>query len=107
MSPEWKSSVGNNTSVKWPTGVGGKGNEGVANYVGRIAGSIGYVEYAYAKQNHLAYAKLVNRDGHAVSPTAEAFKAAAAGADWSKAPGMYMILTDAPGADSWPSAGAT
>jgi phosphate transport system substrate-binding protein len=107
VSPDWKSSVGEGTSVKWPTGVGGKGNEGVANYVSRINGSIGYVEYAYAKQNKLAYAKLVNRDGHAVAPTQDAFKAAAAGADWAHAPGMYMILTDAPGAQSWPIAGAT
>jgi phosphate transport system substrate-binding protein len=107
VSPDWKSAVGEGTSVKWPTGVGGKGNEGVANYVGRIDGSIGYVEYAYAKQNKLAYAKLVNREGGVVSPTQDAFKAAAAGADWKNAPGMYMILTDAPGKDAWPIAGAT
>jgi phosphate transport system substrate-binding protein len=107
VSPEWKSQVGEGTSVKWPTGVGGKGNEGVANYVGRIDGAIGYVESAYAKQNKLAYAKMVNHDGQVVSPTADAVKAAAAGADWQNAPGMYMILTDAPGKGSWPIAGAT
>jgi len=107
VSADWKSAVGEGTSVKWPTGVGGKGNEGVANYVGRIDGAIGYVESAYAKQNKLATAKMVNRDGHVVSATPEAVMAAAAGADWSHAPGMYMILTDAPGAKSWPIAGAT
>lgn len=107
VSRDWKSSVGEGTSVKWPIGVGGKGNEGVANYVGRIDGAIGYVEYAYAKQNKLAHVKMVNRNGQAVEPTQDAFKAAAAGADWAKAPGMYMILTDAPGAASWPIAGAT
>src|SRR4249920_1589003 len=88
VSPEWKSAVGEGTSVKWPVGVGGKGNEGVANYVGRIDGAIGYVEYAYAKQNKLAAAKMVNRDGTAVLPNDDTFKAAAAGADWAKAPGM-------------------
>jgi phosphate transport system substrate-binding protein len=107
VSGEWKSSIGEGTAVKWPTGVGGKGNEGVANYVGRIDGAIGYVESAYAKQNKLAYAKMVNRDGGVVAPTQDAVKAAAAGADWNKAPGMYMILTDAPGKGSWPIAGAT
>jgi len=107
VSADWKSQVGEGTSVKWPTGVGGKGNEGVSNYVGRIDGAIGYVESAYAKQNKLAYAKMVNHDGSVVSPTPEAVKAAAAGADWQKAPGMYMILTDAPGKGSWPIAGAT
>ncbi len=107
VSADWKSAVGEGTSVKWPTGVGGKGNVGVAAYVGRIDGAIGYVESAYAKQNKLAFAKMVNRAGHAVSPTPEAVKASAASADWSKAPGMYMILTDAPGKDAWPIAGAT
>ena len=107
VSPDWKSAVGEGTSVKWPTGVGGKGNEGVANYVSRIDGAIGYVEYAYAKQNKLAHVKMVNRDGKAVEPSQDSFKAAAAGADWAKAPGMFMILTDAPGAGSWPIAGAT
>jgi phosphate transport system substrate-binding protein len=107
MSAEWQSKVGEGTSVDWPVGVGGKGNEGVASYVQRIAGSIGYVEYAYVKQNKMAYALVKNRDGHYVSPNAAAFQAAAAGADWSRAPGMYLILTDAPGARSWPIAGAT
>lgn len=107
VSPEWKSSVGEGTSVKWPAGVGGKGNEGVANYVAQIDGSIGYVEYAYAKQNKLAAAKLVNREGQAVAPVDETFKAAAAGADWAKAPGMALLLTDQPGKQSWPMTGAS
>ena len=107
VSAEWKEKVGEGTSVNWPTGVGGKGNEGVASYVQRIAGSIGYVEYAYVKQNKMAYALVQNRQGAFVSPNAEAFQAAAAGADWSKAPGMYLILTDAPGQNAWPIAGAT
>ena len=107
VSADWKSAVGEGTSVKWPVGVGGKGNEGVANYVGRIDGAIGYVESAYAKQNKLATAKMMNKNGSIVSPTSESVMAAAAGADWKNAPGMYMILTDAPGKDSWPIAGAT
>jgi len=107
MSPEWKSKVGEGTSVNWPTGVGGKGNEGVASYVQRIQGSIGYVEYAYVLQNKMAYTKVKNQEGNAMSPSAQAFQAAAAGADWNKAPGMYLILTDAPGKDAWPIAGAT
>lgn len=107
VSPEWKSSIGEGTSVKWPVGLGGKGNEGVANYVARIDGAIGYVEYAYAKQNKLSVAKLVNHDGVAVAPTEESFKAAAAGADWAKAPGMFLILTDQPGKASWPITGAS
>ncbi|MFZ1907912.1 MAG: phosphate ABC transporter substrate-binding protein PstS [Burkholderiales bacterium] len=107
VSPEWKEKVGDGTSVAWPTGVGGKGNEGVASYVQRIDGSIGYVEYAYVLQNKMAYGLVKNRDGNFVSPNAKAFMAAAAGADWSAAPGMYLILTDAPGAHAWPIAGAT
>jgi phosphate transport system substrate-binding protein len=107
VSGEWKSKVGEGTSVNWPAGVGGKGNEGVASYVLRINGSIGYVEYAYVLQNHMAYAMVQNRDGHFVAPSVKAFMAAAAGADWKAAPGMYLILTDAPGADAWPIAGAT
>ncbi len=107
VSPEWKSKVGEGTSVNWPAGVGGKGNEGVASYVQRIAGSIGYVEYAYVKQNKMAYALVRNREAQFVAPNAEAFQAAAAGADWQKAPGMYLILTDAPGKNAWPIAGAT
>ena len=107
VSDEWKTKVGEGTSVKWPTGVGGKGNEGVANYVGRIDGAIGYVEYAYAKQNKLKVAKMVNRDGKAVLPNDESFKAAAAGANWKQAPGMALLLTEQPGAGSWPMTGAT
>ncbi len=107
VSPEWQAKVGEGTSVNWPTGVGGKGNEGVASYVQRINGAIGYVEYAYVKQNRMAYALVRNRDGTFVSPSADAFQAAAAGADWSKAPGMYLILTNAPGKNAWPIAGAT
>jgi phosphate transport system substrate-binding protein len=107
VSAEWQSKVGEGTSVRWPTGVGGKGNEGVANYVGRIDGAIGYVEYAYAKQNKLKVAKMVNRDGKAVLPNDDSFKAAAAGADWKSAPGMALLLTHQPGAQSWPMTGAT
>ncbi|HXU42496.1 MAG TPA: phosphate ABC transporter substrate-binding protein PstS [Burkholderiales bacterium] len=107
VSPDWKSTVGEGTAVKWATGVGGKGNEGVANYVARIDGSIGYVEYAYAKQNKLAYAQMANKDGQFVTPDDDSFKAAAAGADWAKAPGMYLILTDQPGGRSWPITGAS
>ena len=107
VSAGWKAAVGAGTAVQWPAGVGGKGNEGVANYVARIAGSIGYVEYAYAKQNKLSYALMGNRDGKFVAPEQDAFKAAAAGADWAHAPGMYLILTDQPGAGSWPITGAS
>jgi phosphate transport system substrate-binding protein len=107
VSEEWKSKVGEGTSVAWPTGVGGKGNEGVASYVQRIDGAIGYVEYAYAKQNKVAVAKMVNRDGQVVAPGEETFKAAAASADWAKAPGMYLVLTDQAGKASWPMTGAS
>jgi phosphate transport system substrate-binding protein len=107
ISPEWKQKVGEGTSVNWPTGVGGKGNEGVASYVQRISGSLGYVEYAYALQNKMIHAQVKNRDGKFVEPNMESFRAAAAGAQWDKAPGMYMILTDQPGANSWPISGAT
>ncbi len=107
VSPEWKSAIGTGTAVKWPTGVGGKGNEGVANYVGRIDGAIGYVEYAYAKQNKLSHALMTNRDGQVVAPSDESFKAAAAGADWASVPGMGVILTDQPGKASWPITGAS
>jgi phosphate transport system substrate-binding protein len=107
VSGEWKSKVGNNKSVSWPAGVGGKGNEGVASYVSRIKGSIGYVEYAYALQNKMNYAQLQNHDGHFVAPTSKNFQAAAAGADWANADGFYMVLTDQPGANSWPITGAT
>ncbi len=107
VSSTWQSQVGNDASVSWPAGVGGKGNEGVASYASRINGAIGYVEYAYALQNHLAYVLLKNRDGHYVSPSSESFQAAAAGADWAHAPGFYLLLTNQPGAESWPIAGAT
>jgi phosphate transport system substrate-binding protein len=107
VSPDWKTGVGEGTAVKWATGVGGKGNEGVANYVSRIDGAIGYVEYAYAKQNKLPHAVMANREGQFVAPDDDAFKAAAAGADWAKAPGMYLILTDQAGKGSWPITGAS
>jgi len=107
VSPEWKEKVGEGTSVAWPTGVGGKGNEGVASYVQRLNGSIGYVEYAYALQNKMAYTLVQNRDSYFVVPNIESFKAAAAGAQWDKAPGMYLILTDQLGKDAWPISGAT
>ncbi|GHD78321.1 phosphate ABC transporter substrate-binding protein PstS [Vogesella fluminis] len=107
VSPEWKSAIGESTAVNWKTGVGGKGNEGVANYVTRIKGSIGYVEYAYAKQNKIAHAQVQNAAGTFVNPDDLTFKAAAANADWTKAPGFYLILTNQPGKDSWPISGAT
>jgi phosphate transport system substrate-binding protein len=107
VSPEWAKKVGNNTSVNWPTGQGGKGNEGVANFVNRIKGSIGYVEYAYAKQNKMAYGLMQNASGKFVTPDDSSFKAAAANADWKKAPGYYLLLTNQPGANSWPISGAT
>ncbi len=107
VSKTWASKVGNDKSVAWPAGVGGKGNEGVASYVNRIKGSIGYVEYAYALQNKMSYARLENQAGHFVSPTSKTFQAAAANADWNHAPGFYMVLTDQPGKDSWPITGAT
>jgi len=107
VSPDWKSKVGANTAVEWPTGLGAKGNEGVANNVGQTKGSIGYVEYAYAKQNKLSHTKMVNKDGKPVEPTAAAFMAAAAAADWQGTPGFAVVLTDEPGAGSWPIAGAT
>lgn len=109
VSPEWKEKVGNAASVSWPapTGAGGKGNEGVASFVQRLKGSIGYVEYAYAKQNKLTFTLLQNREGQFVSPDEKSFQAAAAGADWKNAPGFYEILTDEPGKASWPITGAT
>ena len=106
-SADWKSKVGNNTSVEWPVGIGAKGNEGVANNVTQAQGSIGYVETAYAKQNNLTTMKMVNKDGKPVAPTPEAIQAAAANADWVGTPGFYVLLTDQPGAASWPIAGAT
>jgi phosphate transport system substrate-binding protein len=107
VSPNWKSKVGSNTSVEWPAGIGAKGNEGVANNVAQTKGAIGYVETAYAKQNNLTTTKMINKDGKVVAATSEAIMSAAAGADWAKAPGFYMILTDSAGAASWPIAGAT
>jgi phosphate transport system substrate-binding protein len=105
VNAEWKSKVGEGTAVNWPTGAGGKGNEGVSAFVQRLPNSIGYVEYAYAKQNKMSYVLMQNREGAFVSPDDEAFKAAAAGADWSKS--FYQILTDQPGKNAWPITGAT
>jgi phosphate transport system substrate-binding protein len=107
VSADWKSKVGANTSVEWPVGIGAKGNEGVANNVANTKGSIGYVEYAYAKQNKMTTVNMINKDGKSVAPSAKAFQAAAASADWEKAEGFYVILTDEPGSESWPIAGAT
>src|SRR4029077_21005326 len=107
VSPDWKSKVGVNTAVQWPAGIGAKGNEGVAQNVGNTKGSIGYVEYAYAKQNKLTYTKMVNKAGKTVSPTAEAFQAAAANADWKSQPGYGVILANQPGDSSWPMTAAT
>ena len=107
VSDEWKSKVGSSTAVAWPEGVGGKGNEGVAAYVQRIKGSIGYVEYAYAKRNKMAYASVQNKDGQFVAPDDATFQAAAAYADWKSAPGFYQILTNQPGKTSWPITGAS
>jgi phosphate transport system substrate-binding protein len=107
MNPDWKSKVGFNTSVEWPVGIGAKGNEGVANNVAQTKGSVGYVEYAYAKQNKLTYAKMVNKDGKTVAPTLASFQAGAANADWSSVPGYGVILGNQPGAESWPITAAT
>lgn len=107
VSPEWKDKVGANTSVAWPTGVGGKGNEGVASYVQRIPGSIGYVEYAYILESHLFDARMVNRDGKIVSPSLKGFQDAAAHVDFTKAQDFYVILTDHTGPDTWPISGCT
>jgi len=105
VSAEWKSKVGEGTAVNWPTGAGGKGNEGVAAFVGRLPNSVGYLEYAYVKQNKLTYTLLKNKDGTFAGPDADNFKAAAAGADWSKT--FYQLLTDQPGKNTWPISGAT
>ncbi len=107
VSPDWKSNVGVNTSVEWPVGIGAKGNEGVANNVQNTKNSIGYVEYAYAVQNKMTYTGMVNKDGKAVQPTAEAFSAAAANADWKGTPGYAVILANQPGAETWPMTAAT
>lgn len=105
VNPEWKTKVGEGTAVNWPAGAGGKGNEGVAAFVGRLPNSIGYVEYSYVKQNKMNYALMQNSGGNYVHPDEAAFKAAAAGADWNKS--FYQILTNQPGKDAWPISGAT
>ena len=107
VSPAWKTQIGADTAVAWSTGVGGKGNEGVAAYVQRIQGSIGYVEYAYAQQNQLNYVQLINQSGHAVAPSLNTFASAAAYAHWSTQNNFAEILTNEPGTDSWPIVGAT
>ncbi len=107
VSGQWKNAVGSGTAVRWPAGVGGKGNEGVSAYVQRIKGAIGYVEYAYARKNRIAHAALKNRDGAFVQPDQNSFRAAAANADWADTPGFRVLLTDQPGRQSWPIAGAS
>lgn len=107
VSSDWKAKVGVGTAVQWRSGIGAKGNEGVATMVRQTKGAIGYVEYAYAKQNKLSFARLVNRDGKPVSPDSASFQAAAAHADWTGTPGFGVILTEQPGPDAWPIAGAT
>jgi len=107
VSPDWKSKVGEGTAVEWPTGVGAKGNEGVSGNISQTKNAIGYVEYAYAKQNKLTYTKMVNKAGKTVEPTNETFQAAASNADWTHAPGYYVILTDQPGDKSWPITAST
>ncbi|QAZ38267.1 phosphate ABC transporter substrate-binding protein PstS [Methylibium sp. Pch-M] len=105
VNAEWKTKVGEGTAVNWPTGAGGKGNEGVSAFVQRLPNSIGYVEYAYAKQNKMSYVMLKNRDGQFVGPDEDNFKAAAAGAEWAKS--FYQVLTEQPGKEAWPITGAT
>jgi phosphate transport system substrate-binding protein len=105
ISPEWKTKVGEGTAVNWPVGAGGKGNEGVAAFVGRLPNSMGYVEYSYVKQNKMTYALMQNSAGSFIKPEDDSFKAAAAGADWAKT--FYQILTNQPGKDAWPISGAT
>jgi len=105
--PKFKETIGANTSVQWPVGIGAKGNEGVANMTTQTDGAIGYVEYAYAKQNKMAYADLINSAGKKVAPDAQSFQAAAANADWANAPGYHLILTNQPGEKSWPITGAS
>src|SRR5215471_336288 len=107
VSPEWKDKVSEGTSVQWPVGIGGKGNEGVSALASRTVGGIGYVEYAYALQNKLTHTKLINREGAALEPSIAVFQAAAANADWKSVPGFYLILTNQPGKDTWPITGAT
>jgi len=107
VSPDWKSKVGSDAAVEWPTGIGAKGNEGVANNVAQTKGSIGYVEYAFAKQNKLTFADMVNKDGKTVAPETKSFQAAAASADWKSVPGYGVILTEQAGAASWPITAAS
>src|SRR5439155_8556973 len=107
VSADWKSKVGVSTALQWPAGIGAKGNEGVANNVANTKGSIGYVEYAYAKQNKLTYTKMLNKDGKTVEPTLATFSAAAANAKWDSQPGYGVILANQPGAESWPMTAAT
>lgn len=107
VSEDWKTRVGAEKAVAWPAGIGGKGNEGVAAYVQRVVGSIGYVEYAYAIQNKMNHVQMQNKDGKYVAPTAETFQAAAAKADWVNSPGYYIVLTNQPGETSWPITGAS
>ena len=107
VSPAWKSQVGSGTSVKWAVGVGGKGNEGVAANVQRIKGSIGYVEWAYAKKNKLSHTQMQNKEGQFLQPTDDAFKAAASNAKWTETPGFEVILTDAAGKGAWPITGVS
>src|SRR3954466_2984785 len=109
VSASWKADVGADTAIDWPTGVGAKGNEGVAGNVAQLAGAIGYVEYAFAKQNHLAHVKMLNKAGQTVEPTVEAFRAAASNANWGEAANnsFYVILVDQPGAQSWPITATT
>ena len=107
VSADWKSKVGESSAVKWPVGLGAKGNEGVAANVKQTANSVGYVEYAYAMQNKLTYGDMINHDGQKIAPMSEAFAAAAANADWKNAAGFYLLLTDQPGAQSWPITAST
>src|SRR6516164_1541623 len=107
VSPEWRDKVSEGTSVQWPVGLGGMGNEGVSALTSRTLGGIGYVEYAYALQNKMTHTKLINREGAALQPSMGVFQAAAVNADWRAAPGFYLILTNQPGKDTWPITGAT
>jgi phosphate transport system substrate-binding protein len=107
VSPAFKEKIGAATSVEWPVGIGAKGNEGVAGMTTQTDGAIGYVEYAFAKQNKMTYIDLLNKDGKVVEPKSATFQAAAAGADWANAKGYYLVLTNQPGADSWPITGAS
>ena len=107
VSKGWKDQIGEGTTVNWPTGVGGKGNEGVANYVKQISGSIGYVEYAYALQNKMSHAVVQNKAGKYIQPNTASFSAAAATVDWAHARDFYQLMTNAPGANAWPIAATT